>query len=551
MCCRWRAKLADFGVVKEPGGDLTTVGEVVGTVAYIAPEQISGEPVDFRADLYSLGAVYYLMLTGRRPFNARTLAGYMDKHLHRPVRPPREVVPTIPEAANDVCVRLLQKEPSDRFSSANHLLHVLHASDQVGPSLGRPGWSPRLVARAAEAAAIRGAVARLAGADDAPPQGGVVMISGEAGMGLGRFADEVALYAERQGLLVSRGRNLDPGQEPFESFRGLYRDLVRKSGQPAPPVLAATFGDAAADDLRIERYAVMSAMGALASGGAPRLVLIESMGRADRGSVELAEYLARNMVGEGRGPALFVFTRTPHAGNGVDPLEGLVGGESTGIPAQCIELGPAAPSAVEELLLHILEDSADARALAVRLHEEGQGNPFFVTEMIRGLLEQGVVVVEEGGARARLELGAQAVSELVLPVPRTLRDIIRKRLAPMSTAARRVALALGMARVDLDLDLLITATGLDEDALNEALDELIASRWSGSSGAMRSTCMNWTAIGWRMSYSQRPPAGRYFASIDALRTGSSSVSGGGRMPSSRSLPTTTRRAPGLRRLFRT
>jgi len=470
------AKLMDFGVVKEPGGDLTSVGEVVGTVAYIAPEQISGNAVDFRADLYSLGAVYYLMLTGRRPFNARTLAGYMDKHLHRPVRPPREVVPTIPEDANDVCVRLLQKDPAERFSSANHLLHVLHASEQVGPALGRPGWSPRLVGRAAEAAAVRGAVARLAGADDAPSQGGVVFLSGEAGMGLGRFADEIALYAERQGLLVSRGRNLDPGQEPFESFRGLYRDLVRESGAPPPPVLAATFGDAASDDQRIERYAVMSAMGSLASGGPPRVVLIESMGRADRGSVELAEYLVRNMVGDGRGPALFVFTRTPHQGRGHDPLRELVEGESTGIPAQQVELGPITPSAVEELLLHILEDSSDARALAVRLHAEGQGNPFFVTEMIRGLLEQGVVVVEDGGSRARLELGGLGVADLVLPVPRTLRDIIRKRLAPMSAAARRVALSLGVARVDLDLDLLITVTGLDEDGLHEAMDELIASR---------------------------------------------------------------------------
>ena len=86
----------DFGVVKEPGADLTTVGEVVGTAAYIAPEQITGARVDARTDLYALGAVLYLMLTGKRPFSARTLAGYLDKHLHRPVRPPRELVPTVP-----------------------------------------------------------------------------------------------------------------------------------------------------------------------------------------------------------------------------------------------------------------------------------------------------------------------------------------------------------------------------------------------------------------------------------------------------------------------
>ena len=73
-------RLMDFGVVKEPGADLTSVGEVVGTAAYIAPEQITGARVDARTDLYGLGAVLYLMLTGRRPFSARTLAGYLDKH---------------------------------------------------------------------------------------------------------------------------------------------------------------------------------------------------------------------------------------------------------------------------------------------------------------------------------------------------------------------------------------------------------------------------------------------------------------------------------------
>ncbi|NOY25769.1 MAG: serine/threonine protein kinase, partial [Oligoflexia bacterium] len=111
-------RLMDFGVVKDLGVDLTVAGEVVGTVAYIAPEQIVGGPVDARADLYALGAVLYLMLTGRRPFNARNLAGYLDKHLNRAPRPPRELAPTLPARLDEICLRLLQKDPDDRFASA-------------------------------------------------------------------------------------------------------------------------------------------------------------------------------------------------------------------------------------------------------------------------------------------------------------------------------------------------------------------------------------------------------------------------------------------------
>lgn len=469
-----RATLMDFGVVKEPGGDLTTVGEVVGTVAYIAPEQISGGPVDFRADLYSLGAVYYLMLTGRRPFNARTLAGYMDKHLHRPVRPPRDLVPTVPADADEVCVRLLQKDPAHRFSSANHLLHVLHAADTVGPAPGRPGWVPPLVGRAAEVAAVRGAVARLAGGDVQEPRGGVLLLTGDAGMGLGRIADEIALFADRLGLSVSRGRNLHRDQDAYEAFREVYEDLVQASGAPPPAVLAATFGDAAAEGERIERYAVMSAMGRLAAAGGQRVVVVESMERADRGSTELAEYLVRNLAMREDAPLLFIFTRNPP--DLEDPLEDLISGASTGVAAEEIALGPIPAAAVEELLLGIVEDSAVARVLARRLHEQGQGNPFFVTEMIRGLIEQGAIRIPTDGLLGRVELSARELEDLVLPVPRTLRDIIRKRLAPMSSAARRVALALGTSRVDLDVDLLIEVTGLAEEAVLAALDELIESR---------------------------------------------------------------------------
>ena len=139
-------KLMDFGIVKLPGGDMTQAGEVVGTVAYISPEQAMDGPVDNRADLYSLGVVFYLMLTGRRPFNARNAAGYLDKHMHRAARPPRELVPTIPELANEVCMRLLAKDPADRFSSATHLLHVLHASPAIAASPQSADWVPELVA---------------------------------------------------------------------------------------------------------------------------------------------------------------------------------------------------------------------------------------------------------------------------------------------------------------------------------------------------------------------------------------------------------------------
>ena len=89
-------RLMDFGVVKIPGTEQTVAGEMIGTVAYMAPEQIQNQTLDSRTDLYSLGATLYLMLTGQRPFNAKTLGGYLQKHLSETPAAPSSHSPLLP-----------------------------------------------------------------------------------------------------------------------------------------------------------------------------------------------------------------------------------------------------------------------------------------------------------------------------------------------------------------------------------------------------------------------------------------------------------------------
>jgi serine/threonine-protein kinase len=116
-------KLMDFGIAKirdAPG--LTDVGYIAGTVAYMAPEQAS----DFRAvtsacDLYSLGVVAYEMFTGRRPFTFEDPFRVMRAHRDEAPRPPRQLVPALPEALEAVILRCLEKDPGRRFSSCREL----------------------------------------------------------------------------------------------------------------------------------------------------------------------------------------------------------------------------------------------------------------------------------------------------------------------------------------------------------------------------------------------------------------------------------------------
>ena len=120
-------KLTDFGSVKAPDAfttNLTIAGRLVGTVAFMAPEQITEDAVTPRADLYALGALLYVMLTGRRPVEADSIAGYLAKHLMEDPRPPAEVDPEVPVRMSRVCMRLLQKEPDRRYPNADAVIQA-------------------------------------------------------------------------------------------------------------------------------------------------------------------------------------------------------------------------------------------------------------------------------------------------------------------------------------------------------------------------------------------------------------------------------------------
>lgn len=463
------ARLTDFGVVKEPGGELTTVGEVVGTVAYMAPEQIAGHRVDARADLYGLGACLYLMLTGRRPFNARTVAGYLEKHLNRPVRPPSELVPTLPRKLDEICVRLLAKDPADRFASATHLLHVLEADQQTdrAPDARPSGWRPTLEGRSAELATLVEAVARLA-----QGKGGVILVEGAAGMGKTRLCEEAVAQARRLGLMVHASANRAPDQQGFDGFRQLYEALRERKGGPLSPVLEAAFGQPVPGAAPLERLAVGAAFKELFVADQPTLILLDDVDRADRGTLELLAYLVRVLLGLATAPVLFLLTAT-NTPDDDHPLRALVAGEETGVACRRVRLGPLPLAAVEAMLMALVVDDPGVRALAVRLHREGEGNPYFIQEMIHGLVERRVLVSGADGARGTLALDEAAIRRSSLPVPRDLREAILRRLGSLPPEVRPVAAALAVARQDASMELLMAATNQDEENLLSALDLLL------------------------------------------------------------------------------
>lgn len=133
-----QVKILDFGLAKLTGGlDLTRTGSTLGTAHYMSPEQIRGETVDERTDLWSLGVVLYQMLTGNRPFTGEYDQAVTYAILNQPAA---ELPPEIPELMVDVCRRLLEKDPNDRIQGVAALMDRL-GRDSAGFGV-RPSRAP-------------------------------------------------------------------------------------------------------------------------------------------------------------------------------------------------------------------------------------------------------------------------------------------------------------------------------------------------------------------------------------------------------------------------
>ena len=145
-----RVKLTDFGLARAvDDADLTGSGVVAGTPSYMAPEQARGDPIDHRADLFSLGSVLYAMCTGHPPFRGSTTMAVLRRVSDEEPRPIRETNPEVPEWLVALIGRLHAKDPADRIPSATEVAEILgrHLADAQRPPTPGPSPSSRRRAR--------------------------------------------------------------------------------------------------------------------------------------------------------------------------------------------------------------------------------------------------------------------------------------------------------------------------------------------------------------------------------------------------------------------
>jgi tetratricopeptide (TPR) repeat protein len=497
--------LGDLGVAAAFGGaygrELLQVDEGrLGTVLYMAPEQIQGDLVDARADLYSLGCVLYECVTGFPPFVGGTSGAVLKRHLRQPPTPPSVLLDEpLPEPLEWLILKLLEKRPQDRLGYAEDVDRVLSelGVEAVGPArLPRPRpylYRPLFTGRGDAVRSLRAELDALC-----QGRGGRVFIGGGSGVGKTRLAMEMAREAVFSELTVVTGECIPLGLSgtqvdattrasplhPFRPLLAMVADRCRAWGeaeterilgpwgkvlvpfeptldslprlreQPAPPPLANNEAERARLFTSLQEILFAFSM------EEPLLLILDDLQWADELTLSFLEQLRYEELAE-RGVLLLGTYRMEELSQ---PLREVVSAK-----ALHLELGRLGVSSIRSMvcgMLALRSLPADFEGLVL----QSEGNPFFVAEYLRAAITEGLLHRDASGQWRLAEWALGSLEALALP--ESIAEIINRRLGGLDARAHMTVELAAVFGRELDAELLLSTVPLDEPAALEALETL-------------------------------------------------------------------------------
>jgi predicted ATPase/class 3 adenylate cyclase len=483
------AKVGDFGLaLVVDRSRLTEEGMIVGTVAYMSPEQAMGRPVDPRSDLYSLGAMLYEMVTGRPPFLGDDAVSILSQHVNTPPVAPSWHNPEVPGPLEVLIESLLAKTPEERPESARAVAELLQsvartshapADSVVAPEPSRPG---RLVARTFVGRASEMKQLRTAVDQAISNRGCLYMLAGEPGIGKTRTTEELVSYARLRDVQALVGHCYEgegaPAYWPWVQIIRSYvhdrdpAELLSEMGAGAPDIAQVVSevrerlpGLPAPPELEPERarfrlFDSVTSFLKNASRKQPLLIVLDDLHWADKPSLLLLRFIAGE-VRESR--ILILGTYRSEEIQREHPLADVLSSLRRERNCERIVLRGLREDDTRAMISDIGGQNVPL-AFARAIFLETEGNPFFIEEILRYLTEEGILHWE----------GGHWTSDLApdqMGIPEGVREVIGRRLSRLGEQCNVTLTLASVIGREFSLNALEQLSGRSQNELLEILDE--------------------------------------------------------------------------------
>ncbi len=443
--------ILDMGLAKLRhlhSASITQTGTAIGTAEYMSPEQGKGLWVDHRSDLYSLGIILYEMLTGTPPFSGQNPISVIMKHIREIPPSMGEINIAVPDEIQQIVLKLLAKEPVDRFQSADEVLRALPSEfvlpDDEQRDVHRKVMRPQFIGRESEMKTLRAMLQDVQAGEQR-----VILISGESGVGKTRLVEELLGDALIHDFLCLKSAGQEEGGQIYgaliDAFQGTT-DLVRRE---------------------TDKFSVMERWLQLLKSlrqKQPIVLCLENIQWLDELTLEFLQYVLRDPD-----PCPFLLCLTCQWSN-LEPLSEEIKNfihSNEFAEATRIQLENLPRKEMGYLAASMLGERSIPRDALQTLFRETGGQPLFVVEAVRTLVNADVVRQNVFGDWQWGEFPQTLLSD-------DISEILHRRIATLPAVQQRVLEYACVFLNDFSFDLLAAVWRGDELELLDVLDDLIA-----------------------------------------------------------------------------
>ncbi|KAA3602053.1 MAG: hypothetical protein DWQ06_07515, partial [Calditrichaeota bacterium] len=453
-----KIKITDFDLLKlDDASALTMTGAFIGTAKYASPEQCKDAGrIDFRSDLYSLGVIFYELVTGRLPFNGKNFMEIALGHIRSPLISPRQYSPELPSEVEKIILKLLEKEPANRFQTAREVARALDKflnQSEVFETESSTDYllSPTFVGREKQLHQLENSFTKVTN-----KEGQSVILLGESGIGKSRLVEEFKI-----GLNLHKTINFSTKfrieGSVFEGLQKLILEMLDSLRKISPEEQAEILGRLGYDLLKIapqiSEFSVSSYLKELTelsgNGAEFRLfdafktflqnysefqksslvIILEDLQWADEISSRFFQYASRNL----KDSKIMLLGTCRKEELEKSYFSSVFSQLNTQRILQVIELKSLEVESISEMLTSMLGKADNVNTkISEEILKQTNGNPLFVQEVMYHLLSNEKLSKKNGA----WDFSEEAFKDLLLP--ETVQKVISERLQNIGQEIREV-----------------------------------------------------------------------------------------------------------------